>query len=143
MGFEPTTSTLARWHSSQLNYRRKKYEVFFAVPSFLLLHIGSEGRNIRPNQILFIPYTKLLYLFFPFLSIFFRPPVSICFLDYIFLADQPTDISFISATCTERIYCPYQNVFTVFLDYKSPTSLVVEPLDCSLRHNSKLLNNYF
>ena len=31
MGFEPTTSTLARWHSSQLNYRRKFCETKFAA----------------------------------------------------------------------------------------------------------------
>jgi hypothetical protein len=30
----------------------------------------------------------------------------------------------------------HKNVFTVFFDYKPPTSLVVEPLDCSLRHDS-------
>jgi hypothetical protein len=36
-----------------------------------------------------------------------------------------------------------EDVFSVFLDNKPPPSLVVEPLDCSLRHDSKLLKYFF
>jgi len=36
-----------------------------------------------------------------------------------------------------------KNIFAVFLDNKSPTPLVVEPLDCSLRHSSGLLEYFF